>query len=119
MTLIVDTGPILMQLQPGSDGARAAARVLAAERSSPVMPQPVAAELDYMLSSRGGPGANRQLLRDLAAGRFNVACLHEADFATIVALSERYRDLNVGLTDLSVVVLAARFRTTRVGRCGG
>jgi hypothetical protein len=112
--LIVDTGPILAQLDAHSRPALAVARVLKAERTTPVMPLPVAAELDYMLTSRGGAAANRQLLRDLASGRFLSPALDQSDFATIVALDEQYRDLHVGLTDLSVVVLAARYRTTRI-----
>lgn len=114
MTLVVDTSPILAQIEPADPLARAAARVLATERSTPVMPLTVAAELDYMLAARGGPSANRSLLRDLASSRFTVPGLEPEDFATIQALNERYRDLNVGLTDLSIVILAARYRTNRI-----
>ncbi|MEX0783046.1 MAG: PIN domain-containing protein [Dehalococcoidia bacterium] len=79
-----------------------------------VMPQPVAAELDYMMTARGGRRANESLLRDLAADRFLVPCLEPADFATISSLNEQYRDLALGLTDLSIVVMAARYRTRRL-----
>jgi predicted nucleic acid-binding protein len=92
----------------------ASARVLAAERTTPIMPLPVAVELDYMLTARGGATANRSLLGDLAAERFMAPGLNPEDFRTIQALDERYRHLNVGLTDLSIVVLAARFKTTRL-----
>ncbi|NJD65006.1 MAG: PIN domain-containing protein [Chloroflexi bacterium] len=114
MTLVVDTGPILAQIEPADPPARDAARVLAAERSTPIMPLTVAAELDYMLTARGGPSANRSLLRDLAANRFIVPGLEPEDFATIQALNERYRDLSAGLADLSIVILAARYRTNRI-----
>ncbi|MGH2608946.1 MAG: hypothetical protein ACRDHF_07615, partial [Tepidiformaceae bacterium] len=80
----------------------------------PVLPAPVAAELDYMLTQRGGSNANDRLLRDLASGRFHVPCLEPAEYVTIQALNQQYHDLDVGLTDLSIVVFAARFRTTRV-----
>jgi predicted nucleic acid-binding protein len=33
---------------------------------------------------------------------------------TIAALNDQYRDLDVGLTDLSLIVIAARFGTTRI-----
>jgi len=33
---------------------------------------------------------------------------------TVLMLNERYADMNVGLADLSVVVLAARYHTTRI-----
>ena len=114
MTLIVDTGPILARLNPASALAQAVTDVLSKERSKPVMPQTVAAELDYMLGSRGGPEASRELLRDVAAGRFDLSCLEPGDLAAVLALDQKYRDLKVGLVDLSVVVLAARYRTTRL-----
>lgn len=112
--LIVDTGPVLAQLKPQEANARAAARILTAERSVPVLPLPVAAELDYLLNARGGARANSQLLKDLAAGRFIVPGLEAGDFMTAAALNEQYRDLDVGLTDLSIIIIAARFRTTRI-----
>ncbi len=112
--LIVDTGPILAQLRPAERLAIASARALAAERNTPIMPLTVAVELDYILAARGGASASRSLLGDLAAGRFIAPGLNPEDFRTIQALDERYRQLNVGLTDLSIVVLAARFKTTRL-----
>ncbi len=51
-------------------------------------------------------------LTDIAVGNFRVECLDQADYVTIVALEERYASMNPGLADLSLVVLAARFRTT-------
>jgi predicted nucleic acid-binding protein len=78
------------------------------------MPAPIAAELDYMLTARRGHQGNAAFLRDLAGGRFEVANLEPADYATIHALNERYSDLGASLADLSIVVVAARYRTTRL-----
>ncbi len=114
MTLIVDTGSILKLIEEPSDVSRAIAATLRSERSRPVLPQTVAAELDYMLNSRGGPAAGRRFLQDLAADRFEVPCLNATDFQAIAKLNERYRDLKVGLVDLSVVVMAARYKTLRL-----
>lgn len=70
--------------------------------------------MDYVIGVRGGQRASEQYLRDLAGGRFVVPCLEPADYLTIQALNERYRALNAGLADLSIVVVAARYRTTRI-----
>jgi predicted nucleic acid-binding protein len=112
--LIVDTGAILQLLETRSESARAIARTIETEPSKLILPQTVAAELDYMLNSRGGRLAGRALLEDLAANRFEVPCLESPDFATIASLNERYFGLSVGLVDLSIVVMAARYGTTRV-----
>ena len=73
-----------------------------------------AAETDYLMQRRGGPTANRSFISDLANGRFEVACFGPADFRAMESLNGRYRDLNVGLADLSVVALAQKLSTTRL-----
>jgi uncharacterized protein len=112
--LILDTGALLAALEPNTELTRRVAWFLREEADELVMPQPVAAELDYMLTARGGRGANESLLKDLAAERFLVPCLELADFTTVSALNQQYRDLDLGLTDLSIVVMAARYRTLRL-----
>ena len=112
--LIVDTSGLLTQFKRGSPLAQAVRRAIVAEREVPVLPPPVAAELDYMVAARAGAIGSSQYLRDLAAGRFELPCLEPPDYRTISALSERYRELEPGLADLSIVVMAARYRTTRI-----
>lgn len=112
--LIVDTGPLLAPARPTDPLTRRVAEILRAEGQQPVMPAPVAAELDYMLTARRGIHGNAAFLRDLAEGRFEVANLEPSDYATIHWLNQRYYDLGAGLTDLSVVAVAARYRTTRI-----
>ena len=58
--------------------------------------------------------AARAFLRDVAAGRFMVEGLTPEEHATAARLDEQYADLGLGLADASVVILAKRFRTTRL-----
>ena len=114
MTLVVDTGP-LVAFGDARDTARADVEaVLRAEEGELVIPAPVTAEVDYLLGQRLGSVARRAFLADLAAGRFEVACLDTEDHAVIVDLERRYDDLDVGLADLSAVVVAHRYHTRRI-----
>jgi uncharacterized protein len=79
-----------------------------------VVPAPVSAEVDYLLGHRLGRIARLAFLDGLAAGRFHVVCLEEAEYQAVRTLDEAYADLDAGLADLSIVVLADRFRTNRV-----
>ena len=45
-------------------------------------------------------------LRDVAAGRFRVEGLTADEHGTVARLDEQYADLDLGLADLSVVILA-------------
>jgi predicted nucleic acid-binding protein len=90
------------------------ANAVRAEQGALVIPAPVTAEADYLIGKRVGRAAARTFLVDLALGRMAVDCLSRSDYSVLLALADQYADLNVGLTDLSVVVLAARYETRRI-----
>jgi len=112
--LIVDTGPIIAQAERLHPYKAAARRILLSEPEVPILSPMMAAEIDYFLARRAGLGGNRTFLRDLAAARYEVPCLEPADYLTAVTLNDRYTALNVGLADLSIVILAARYKTDRI-----
>lgn len=114
MRLIVDTTPIIAQVEPDHPGRAPAAAVLEGESRLPMLSPATIAEIDYFLQKKRGPHGNATFISDLAAGRFEIAHLDVADFVEIDRLNRRYRDLSPGIADLSIVVLAARYRTTRI-----
>lgn len=67
-----------------------------------------------MVRRRGGPAAGRRFLEDLSQGRFQMENLDREELTLALETHDRYADLNLGLADLSVVVLAYRHRTTRL-----
>jgi predicted nucleic acid-binding protein len=79
-----------------------------------IIPTPVTAEVDYLLGQRVGRGPRRNFIADLAAGRFTVAGLEREDYATIGELNARYADLELGLADCALVVIADRYKTNRI-----
>jgi uncharacterized protein len=114
MTLIVDAAP-LVALGDSRDRLHAAVGdVLHAEAGDLVVPAPVSAEVDYLIRRRGSPAAARAFMRDVASGRFRVEGLTADEHGTAARLDEQYADLDLGLADLSVVILAHRFRTRRL-----
>ena len=114
MTLIVDATPVVA-LADTADRMREPVRaVLEAEAGPLVIPAPVTAEVDYMLGVRHGAVARRRFIADLAAGRFTVASLERADYQTVIDLETRYADLDLGLADCALVVLADRYQTDRI-----
>ncbi|MHB8320203.1 MAG: PIN domain-containing protein [Acidimicrobiales bacterium] len=79
-----------------------------------VIPAPISAEVDYLLGRRLGRGSRLAFLDDLATGRFTVAHMDANDYRVVADLERRYEDLDVGLSDLSVVVAARRYGTRRL-----
>ena len=114
MTLIADSAP-LVALGDRRDPRRALVeQALFVEPGPIVVPAPVTQEVDYLLRSRVGRTAASVFLSDLAAGRFEVACLDRAEYGLVLAYDRPYADFDVGLADLSIVVAAHRFRTKRI-----
>lgn len=114
MTLLIDANPLVGLAEAGAPNRRRILDVMRAESGALVIPAPVTAEVDYLLGRHFGRPARRAFLRDLAAGRFTVGCLEGEDDARVADLDARYDDLDLGLADCAIVVLAHRHRTDRI-----
>ncbi len=114
MTLVLDAAPLVAladAAEPRFDDLRA---VRDGYEGALVLPAPVTAEVDYLIGKRFGQRARRTFLSDLAAQRYDVACLEPEDYTTVATLDARYADLDLGLADCSLVVLAQRYKTCRL-----
>ena len=86
-----------------------------AEAPGPLVISPfVVAELDYLLATRLGVEAELAVLRELAAGAYELSSLGPGDLEVCADLVARYRDQEIGVTDASLVVLARRHQTRTI-----
>ena len=115
MVLVVDAGLLYAQADASEPRHAAVASLLRAERGPLVTSELAVAEADYLILDRLGIDVELAFLEDLASGAFQVECLSRSELDQARAIVEQYRDLAIGLTDASLVVLAARYRTTRIG----
>ena len=114
MTVVVDAGPLVALADIREPRRRAILNLLEAERGSLFIPAPVTAEIDYLLGQRFGPPARRAFLEDLRARRYESPGLDGRDYEAALDLDRRYADLNLGLADLSVAVIAGKLGTRRL-----
>ena len=114
MTLILDAAPLVALADAREPQLEALLRIRDEEEGRLVLPAPVAAEVDYLLGVRFGEAARRAFLSDLAAQRYDVACLEADDYRAVSELDTRYSDLGLGLADCSIAVLAERYETRRL-----
>lgn len=112
--IIADTSGLLAAF--GVDEHRyRQARAAYEDDPGPVVLSPfVLAELDYLLMNRAGIKAELQLMREVAEGVFELASFSRSEVGEAAGIAERHADLRIGLADASIVVLAARYRTTRL-----
>jgi predicted nucleic acid-binding protein len=112
--IILDTSGLLAAYGHDQAEAKDVLEVLRGE-AGPLMLSPfVLAELDYLILSRLGVGAELNLLEDVAGGVYRLAEFTQQDVAQARSVIAKYSDFKIGLADASIAVLAARHMTTRV-----
>jgi hypothetical protein len=114
MALIVDAGALYAQADADEPRHMVVAAVLKQEREALVTSELAVAEADYLILERLGIDVELAFIDDLAAGTFVVECLSREEMRAARRLVERYRDLRMGLADASLVLLADRYRSTRL-----
>lgn len=114
MTLIADAGTLFAQADADDPEHEAVTALFEAERGPLVTSQVAVAEADYLILTRLGIEVELAFLDDLAAGTFLVDCLDRKELGAARDLARRYRDLELGLADASLAVLADRHRTDRI-----
>lgn len=112
--LIVDAGALYAQADADEPEHDAVSGVLLAERGELVTSQFVVAEADYLIMRRLGVDVELGFLEDLAQGTYIADTLAPAELAIARDIAARYRDLELGLADASLVVLANRWGTRRI-----
>ena len=112
--MIVDTSLLLAAFVPDQRMHAECAQVLRTVRPLVLSPL-VLAELDYLTARIAGVDAQLTLLAELSSGAYELAFFGLDDLARARTVVERYRDLPLGLTDASLVVLADRYDTDTVG----
>ena len=112
--MIVDTSALLAyfdRLEPD----HAAVAAIFEGSSEPLVVSPyVIAETDYLVATRHGTNAELDAMAELAGGAWELPAFDAADLVAARELIERHADQSIGVADASIVVLAARYRTTTI-----
>lgn len=112
--MIVDTSALLAFFDADEPAHSAVVEILDSAGEPLIVSPYVIAELDYLVSTRYGVGAELDVLRELAGGAWDLPAITDSDLSEIVDVIDRFRDQNVGVADASNVVLAERYRTRTI-----
>lgn len=112
--ILLNTSGLLAALSPDQAHHRPARAALAAETPPFILSPFVLAELDYLTRTRGSVRSELALLDQVASEAYELAPFGTGDVAEAATVIDRYRDLDLGLPDASLVVLAARYGTERI-----
>jgi predicted nucleic acid-binding protein len=106
--ILIDTGGLIAAIDPRQSHHVECARVIMRPQTRILSPF-VLAELDYLITRNSGPMEARKLLQDVARGAYQLETFGADDVAAALAVIDRYADLDLGLADASIVVLAERY----------
>jgi uncharacterized protein len=109
--IVLDTSGLLAAID-GSQRHHAAAAAALRRADAPLLLSPfVLAELDYLLATKVSQQAEAALLDQVAGGAYRLEPMAAEDIARALEIVNRYRDLQLGLADASLIVLAERHGT--------
>lgn len=106
--ILLDTSGVLAAIDRASTHHGAASRLLATADPPFLLSPFVLAELDYLLATRVGSASAWALLEEVARGAYRLEPFGPDDVLTCIEVMKRYADLDAGLADASIVVLAER-----------
>lgn len=107
--ILLDTSGLLAAIDASQHQHAAARRALEAAPPPWLLSPFVLAELDYLLAARVGQAAERALLAEVGRGVYRLETFDTDEVAQAERLIGRHADLQIGLADASVVVLAHRY----------
>jgi predicted nucleic acid-binding protein len=112
--ILIDTSGLFAALNVREPEHQAAQGALLEDEGPLVLSPFVLAELDFLVGKRAGRRAALDLVTDVGDGLYELAPMDTRDVAAARDVITRYSDLELGLADASVVVLADRYGTERV-----
>ncbi|MEK9897767.1 MAG: PIN domain-containing protein [Actinomycetota bacterium] len=112
--IIVDTG-VLLAYFIATDPDHVTAREFLETTREPLTTTPlVIAEVDYFVLERFGPDHEARVIEHLMEGPLALAEFGERELIACSRLLGRYQDLELGLTDASVMVAAESLGTRKI-----
>ena len=107
--ILLDTSGVLAALFEDQRHHRACASALLDAEPPLILSPFVLAEIDYLIQKFGGTKAELLFLEDVGRGAYDLATFDVHDVAQARKVVENYSDIDIGLADASIVVLAERY----------
>lgn len=108
MAIVADSGALYALYDRHDRNHRSVRDAVQAEDGPILIPAAILAEIDYLLRVRIGLAAEMRFLEGIEKGAFTVEAFTLEDAAFCRKLLDRYKSLDLGLADASVIATAER-----------
>jgi len=110
--VIADTGGIIALLDANDRNHSAVVEIVL--NSEIIVPSPILAEVDYLVTKYLGEEVSRLFFTDLAEANFQYVNLELSDLPSTLKIMSRYADFSIGFVDASIAVLADRHQIQNI-----
>ena len=107
--ILLDTSGLIAALFADQRHHEECARALRDAQAPRILSPFVLAEADYLIAKYGGIDAELMFLEEVAKRVYELAPMDDDDVDEARAIIEKYRDLDIGLADASILALAQRY----------
>jgi predicted nucleic acid-binding protein len=114
MAIIADSGAVYGLYDRRDAFHNSLRAAIETSRERLILPAPILGEIDYLLRVRLGNSALLRFLDDVQEGAFVIETVTLADLRRCTVLIAKYNDLDLGLSDASVVAVAERLGTNQI-----
>jgi uncharacterized protein len=114
VALVADSGAIYALYDADDKHHKRVVAAVANEPAPIIVPAAILAELDYLLVTFLGVDAELDFLDGVFQGIYTIAQFDARDISYCKAVIAKYRDLELGLADSSVMATAERLNINRI-----
>jgi uncharacterized protein len=112
--IIIDTGPLVAAADADDRQHARCVEMFRTARRPWLVPEPVIAEVCYLLERERGSQVEAAFLRSFGQGSFTLAPLSLADTDRMAELVETYADFPIGGVDAAVIAIAERLKVSTI-----
>jgi predicted nucleic acid-binding protein len=107
--ILVDTSGLIAAMFEDQNHHEECARILREDEGPLILSPFVFAEADYLVNKYGGIEAEMAFLEEIERGAYVLAEFRQHWLGDTRRMVHRYRDLNIGLTDAAMIMLAEHY----------
>jgi uncharacterized protein len=114
MEAIIDTSAIVCLVDKSCQQHERISDIV--KKTDPVLiaPSPVIPEACYMLNKKFGFSIEIKFLEEIISVNLQIEILKFADIPRIIEILKKYKSLNIGFVDSSIVAIAERLKTNQI-----
>jgi predicted nucleic acid-binding protein len=114
LQVLLDTSAIISLSDRSHHLHREIERIVTDKKNLCIIPSTVAVEVCQLLKYRFGAEYEIKFLKEIHKSSFIMETVGFGDFKRIIEILEKYRDINAGFIDASIVAIAERLGTNKL-----